>query len=85
VDGGDGVRIVLRAPTEGPTAATHSPGANTEGRDMKIAVTELSSLHFQWTLLSRNPCMLRVDPAEQQYVFAHVDDKTGGAARELCE
>ncbi len=43
LDGGDGIVIVLRAPTELPVTSTDGPGAKADGGDLHVRVAKLSS------------------------------------------
>ena len=45
VNGGNGLVIVLGTPGEGPSGATHCPGAYADARQFQIAVSEPSFFH----------------------------------------
>lgn len=45
VNGGDGLAIILRAPREGPAAATYRPRPKADGRQLQFRPTQASCLH----------------------------------------
>src|SRR6185312_8942195 len=49
----DGSVVILRAPGECPTGAAHGPRADSEGSDVKIAVSQPSGLHREYGIVCR--------------------------------
>src|SRR5216684_7304360 len=46
VNGGNGVVVVLRSPSELPARAADGPGSVAYGSDVQVGVAELARLHF---------------------------------------
>src|ERR1700687_1032480 len=46
VNGGNGVVVVLRAPSELPVRAANGPGSVAYGSDVQVGIAKLACLHF---------------------------------------